>query len=413
MHIIITILILFFALLFSAFFSGSEVALVSTTNVKAKHFAEQGLRGSQALLHLKERPKRMIITLLIGNNIVNIGASAIATKLAIDLFSDVGVGIATGVMTLLILTFGEIAPKTFATKNPQNLALRIAPIILFLQRALFPLVWFFLQTSKIFENKKKSEPFITEQELHHIIAVGEEEGQIKPDEKKMIQRVFELDDTEVCDIMTPRTEMFALEQHMSISEAIPLISTYEFSRVPVYDEDIDRIKGVIFARDLLQTIVKKETTMKLEDLMQPVIFVPEHKKIDKLMKELQRKKTHLAIVVNEHGGVEGLVTIEDILEELVGEIFDESDEVENLLMPKGDNQWLALGKTPLEMINEELDLKLQESDDYSTLAGFIHAKLGRIPKQDERCKLKKEKVDLFIKRVEGPMILEVLIKKNN
>ena len=415
---VIILLLLVISVFLSAFFSGAEVALVSISELKARHLAEQHVKGAKSLLYLKDHPKRMLITILIGNNVVNIGGSALATKLAIDLFDSAGVGIATGVMTFLILTFGEIAPKTFATRNAKQVALSIAPMIVFLKNLLLPLVGLFLLITKAFEGDGEDEPLITEQEVQHIITVGAEEGQIKPDEREMIHRIFKFDDTEVEDVMTPRTEMFALDQEMSIEEAMPIISKQEFSRIPVFEEAVDHIKGVVFARELLQAVAKHKdgdddiSRTKLKDIAQKPLFIPEHKKIDKVLKELQRKKTHMAIIVNEHGGVEGLVTIEDLLEEIVGEIFDEADEVESLITKKSHNHWLVLGKTPLELINQQLGTTIPENDDYNTVAGLIQDKLGKVPEQGERCALKKHRLDLFVRKTQGPAILEVLINKH-
>ena len=413
MTIIIILLVL--AILLSAFFSGSEVALVSITELKAQHLADQKLKGARALLSLKEQPNRMLITILIGNNLVNIGGSALATMLAINLFASAGVGIATGVMTFLILTFGEIAPKTFATKNAKSVALAIAPIIHFLMRLLAPFVWFFDVISRALEKltnqPEDEEPTITEQELKHIVKVGEQEGQIKATEKEMIQRIFLFDDTEVKDVMTPRTDMFSLDWNLTIQEALPIITSQEYSRIPVHDDNVDKIKGIVFTRELLEKISKDKHHLKLKDIAQPALFIPEHKKIDKLLKEMQRKKTHMAIIVSEHGGVEGVVTIEDILEEIVGEIFDESDDVEKLIKPHGSNDWLILGKTPLDVLNEELKTDFSLEEDYNTIAGLIQHKLGKIPEVGERCRVKDEQIDFFIKKMEGPVILEVGAKR--
>ncbi|MBW2983333.1 hemolysin family protein [Candidatus Woesearchaeota archaeon] len=410
-----TILLLVLAILLSGFFSGSEVALLSITELKARHLADQKLRNAKALLTLKKHPKRMLITILIGNNLVNIGGSAIATKLAIDLFNSAGVGIATGVMTFIILTFGEIAPKTFASRHAQRMALGIAPVILLLMRLFGPVVWLFYYINHGIEKavpaNHDEEPLVTEKELQHIVNVGEEEGQIKPDEKEMIQRIFLFDDTEVKEAMTPRTDMFALSQDLTVSQALPRILRHEYSRVPVYHKKIDKVKGVVLTRHLLEAVSQGKTHLKLKDVAQKALYIPRHKKLDKLLKELQHKKVHMAIVVNEHGGVDGLITIEDILEEIVGDIFDESDDVEHLIRPRGDRQWLVLGKTPIDTINEELSLDLPEVDEYHTIAGLVQHRLGRVPKEGERCTVAGSGVSITVKRTEGPVTVDVILKQ--
>ncbi len=408
-----TILLLVLAIALSAFFSGSEVALIGISKLKAQQLVDKGFKNSKTLLFLKNNPSKMLITILIGNNLVNIGGSAIATMIALNLFPNAGVGIATGVMTFLILTFGEITPKTFAAKNSVKVALFVAPIISFLMKLLYPLVWFFYHISKL-SNKNSyviDEPLVTEEEVRHLVNIGEREGQIKPDEKDMIQRIFLFDDIDVKSVMTPRTDMFALDMNMTVADAIHSIINQEFSRIPVFDKNLDKIRGVVIVKDLLKAIASGDYMKQLKDFALDPLFVPEHKKINKLLKELQDKKVHMAIVVNEHGGVEGLVTIEDLLEEIVGEIFDESDEVEKLIKPIGSNKWLVLGKTPITELNQSLNLKIPENNDFNTVAGLIHDKLGRIPKSGSVCDLPDNNISLTVKKVDGPVILEVLLEK--
>lgn len=410
-----TIILLIISIFLSAFFSGAEVALVSINELKVRYLQEHKRRNAKALRQLKDNSHKTLITILIGNNLVNIGGSALATKLAIDVFDSAGVGIATGIMTFAILTFGEIIPKTYCSKNAVNVSLTIAPSILFLSRLLAPIVWFFNQINKLVDKLTKNEniegPLVTEEEFRGILKIGEEEGQIKPDEKEMIQRIFLFDDTEAHEIMTPRTEVFALEMRQTLQEILPQLINQEYSRVPVYDKKIDRVKGVIFTRDVLAHVSKGETSLRLKDIAKEALYVPRGKKIDKLLKELQHKKTHMCIVVNEHGGVDGLITIEDILEEIVGDIFDESDSVEHLIRPRGDDQWMILGKTDIDVINKELNLTLPDEEEYNTIAGLIQHHLGRVPKPGEQFFLRKHGIHLYIKHMEGPTILEVILRK--
>ncbi len=410
----VTISLLFLAIVLSGFFSGAEVALVGVSKLKAQQLVDKKKRHAETLLYLKNHPSKMLIAILIGNNIVNIGGSALATKLALDLFPNSGVGIATGVMTLLILTFGEITPKTYCAKNTVKIALAIAPYVKILMIILSPFVWFFYKLSKATNSSSYviDEPLVTEEEVQDMVTIGEREGQIKPDERDMIRRIFRFDDTEVHEVMTPRTDMFALDMNMTLADAVHLIIDQEFSRVPIYDKSLDKIKGVVLVRDLLNALSSGKTMKRLKDIASKPLFVPEYKKIDKLLKELQDKKMHLAIVVNEHGGVEGLITIEDLLEEIVGDIFDESDEIEHLIRPRGENTWLVLGKTPIDDLNEELDLNLSEDENFNTVAGLIHHQLGRIPDKGAVCKIKDENISLTVKKVEGPTILEVLLQKH-
>ncbi len=412
----VSLVMLILSIFLSAFFSGAEVAIISMSELKVMHLVEQKVRHAKTLLTLKRRPNRTLITILLGNNIANIGGSALATKLAIGLFPESsGVAIATGVMTFVLLTFGEITPKTFCVKNAKKISLAFAPIILFLSRLLSPIVWFFWQLTRLvakLTGSTTTEPFVTEQEVRDIVRIGEKEGQIKSSEQEMIQKIFLFDDKEAEDVMTPRTDMFALDWNMTITDALPIIIEQDYSRVPVYDKRVDKIKGIVFARDLLRLISKGTSVQKLKDIAQDAFFVPEHKKIDELLRVLQKEKTHMAIVVDEHGGVEGLITIEDILEEIVGEIFDESDDVERLIKRRGKNKWLVVGKTPIDVLNEGLKINLSEEEEYNTIAGFIQHNLGKVPEKGDVCEVKKFDLSLQVSKMEGPMILEIIAEKN-
>lgn len=394
----------------SGFFSGAEVALVSVSRLKAKQLADQKIKNASYLFYLKENFSKTLITILIGNNLVNIGASALATKMALDAFGNAGVSIATGVMTFLILTFGEIVPKTFASKQARSLSLFISPIIYYLMFVFYPIVWAFHKFS-LYINKfgKAQEEVVTEQELKYLISVGEQQGQIKPDEKEMIQNVLRFDDTPVHQVMTPRVDVFALDHSLTIKQVLPLILEQGFSRIPVYEDHLDKIKGVVVVKDILEQVNKKKFKTKLSSIMNEALFVPETKKIDTVLRELQRQSNHMAIVVNEHGGVEGVITIEDLLEEIVGEIFDESDEIETLIRHVSNKTWSVLGKTPLRLLNKRLKLGLAVNSNYNTIAGFLQQKLGKVPSSGD--KYVQDKLHFTIKRMDGPTILEVVISK--
>ncbi len=410
----LTAIILIALIILSGFFSSAEIALVSIPTLKIRQMINQKKKGAKTLLKIKEQEEKTLITILIGNNLVNIGASAVATKMAIDLWADAGVGIATGIMTLIILTFGEIIPKSIASKKAKNYGLKIAPILLFLNKALHPLVILFINMNKIIHRiiKADQEPIITEEEVRELVNIGEEEGQIKPSEKEMIQNIFMFDDITAGDIMTPRPEMFALDWNMNLLDALPEIIEQEYSRIPVYDKRLDKIKGIIITKEILNLVSKGDTLKKLKEITKPAYFVPETMKIDKLLTELKKRKTHMAIVMNEHGGVEGLVTIEDVLEEIVGEIFDETDEPEKLIRKTNKQEYKALGKTPITMINQKIGLKINEEADFNTIAGFLHEKLGRIPTEGDKVILS-DNTEIIVNKTDGPVLLEVIIRKKN
>ena len=408
------ILLLFLTIVFSGFFSGAEVALVSVSKVKASQLAENKVRNARYLNYLKENFTKTLITILIGNNVVNIGGSAIATQLALSYFDNLGVAIATGVMTFLILTFGEIIPKTFAAKHAVKMSLAISPIIYALMLVLSPIIWGFHKFS-VFINKFGSQSqddyLVTEQELKYMVRLGEQQGQIKPDEKEMIQNILRFDDTYVEEVMTPRTQIFALDQNMRVKDAMPLIIDQSFSRIPVYEENLDKIKGIVMVKDLLASLNSNNKDKKLKSLMKNAIFVPENKKIDTLLKLLQKESSHMAVVVNEHGGVEGIITIEDLLEEIVGDIFDESDEVEHFVLNIGKKKWKVLGKSPIRFLNKRLKLTLPTEDDYNTLAGLIQEKLGKIPGGGDVIVFDDMKIRVTVKKMDGPVIIETVLEK--
>ncbi|MFT4261422.1 MAG: hemolysin family protein [Candidatus Woesearchaeota archaeon] len=398
----------------SGFFSGAEVALVSVSKLKSKQLLEQKVKRAKYLFYLKENFQKTLIAILIGNNLVNIAGSAIATKIALDAFGDAGVGIATGVMTFLILTFGEIIPKTFCSKHSLRISLIISPIIYFLMIILSPIIWGFHKFS-VFANKfgpkTPAEYVVTEQELRYMIRIGEEQGQIKPDEKEMIQNILRFDDTIINEVMTPRTQIFALEQEQTIQEVLPQIIKEGYSRIPIYEKQLDKIKGILVVSDILDVLSKKKPKTKLKKLVRKAIFVPENKKTDILLRELQQKSSHMAIVVNEHGSVEGVVTIEDLLEEIVGDIYDESDEIEQLVRPQGRNQWLVLGKTPIRYLNKKLKLGLSNNDNFNTISGFLQHSLNKVPTNGDVFDLDDKNIRFTVKKVEGPQILEIIITK--
>lgn len=394
----------------SGFFSGGEVALVSVTEHKARQLYEQGKRNSYYLKKLKENFSETLIVILIGNNLVNIAASAIATSIAINYFGSTGIGIATGIMTLLILTFGEIIPKTFAAKHSVRISLLISPIVYFLGIILTPFVAIFRYLTDAVNKlgRPSDEEKITEQELKYMVKAGAKQGEIKSDEKEMIHNILRFDDITVGQIMTPRTKIFALRKDMKVKDAIPKIAGNRYSRIPVFDKKLDKIVGVVVARDLLEVLDEIDKTVG--EIARDVIFVPFNKKTDVLLRELQRKNSHMAIVVNEHGAVEGLVTIENLLEEIVGEIFDESDEIEHLVLKK-NNHYIVKGKTPIRILNKKFDWEIPIEENINTISGLIQKKLGRVALKGDKVSFKEYGFRINVTKTDGPIIEEVKLYK--
>lgn len=399
----------------SAFFSGSEVAIVATPQLKAEQLAQKKIKNANLLLKLKNKPNETLITILIGNNITNVASSAIATKIAFEIFNNTNISIITGIMTLIILTFGEIIPKTFVAKNSKNIALTIAPIITALSYIFYPLVKGFSAMStavnKISGNANE-DPLVTETEIKYLIQVGEKTGEINKNEKNIINKVFKLDDVSVAKIMTPEQEIFSLDWNLSVEHAIPLIIENGFTRMPIHSESKAKIKGMITIQDVLGEIYKGNHDAKLKTIMNPVYFVNKHKKLDETLKELQLRNYHLAIILNKNKKVIGLVTVEDILEELVGEIFDEEDKVDFLITQLSDDEWTIKGKTFIRTINKKLNINLPIINEFKPISKFLKERMDSTEK-GKTYKYKQDNILITIKQGRAEKIHSVSIKKLN
>ena len=412
-------ILLVILLFFSAFFSGAEIAFMSLSDLRIRHLIEQNRRNSRILRKLKSKPNKLLITVLIGNNLANVGASALATMVSIETLRNLGlgdtlgysVGITTGVMTLLILIFGEISPKSYCIHHAEQVALAIAPVIKTFQWIFSPVAWILniLTRATAGDFFSKRYPLVTEEEVRTIVKIGEEEGVIKQEEKEMIHNVFEMDNTDVASVMTPRLDMFALDESLTIDEALKEIKDAAFSRIPVYEQNIDKIVGIAYRKDILYAGLRNEGNNLLSSIVQPAIFVPENMMIDALLREFKKQKNHLALVVDEHGGIAGLVTFEDVLEELIGEIYDETDKLEQPVVQMDENTYRVSAKLNINEINEMLDLDLEEDDSYDTLSGLILLHLGHIPEKGESVKI--GNLSLTVNKVEEHRITEVIIKK--
>jgi CBS domain containing-hemolysin-like protein len=374
------IFILVVLLFFSGFFSSAETALFSISRVKARHLGKMAGRTNLLIMRMKEDPHRLLATILIGNNLVNIGASSLATALALDYFQDRAVGIVTGVMTFLILVFGEIFPKSIATRNNILISKIVILPIFWLSILFFPLIKFLDFIPKL-TGKIKRTPTVTEEELLTFVEVVEEEGEIKEEEKELIHNIFEFDDTNAYEIMTPRADMYVIDvdDELRVHEIVKS----GFSRIPVIRGDIDHVVGILNIKDLFMRHLTANAPLDVRQLMQPPYFVPENKKLDSLLRQFKRRKSHLAIVVDEHGGVAGLITLEDVLEEIVGEISDETDKVEARIVSLKNKEWIVLGKTDVEEVNEKIPMEIPESREYDTFSGFVLNQIGKIPQEKE------------------------------
>jgi len=401
-----------FLFILSGFFSGSETALMSVNRVKIKHMLQEGDSKAKTVDELLEQPDRLLTTILVGNNLVNIAASSIATALAIDLFGNKGVGIATGVVTFFILIFGEITPKSFASQNAELASKWVAKYIKMFSYVLTPFIKILtVITSFIIRavggTPRQKKPFVTEEEIKKFVNVGEREGVIESDEREMINSIFDFDDTIVKEIMVPRIDMVCIEINTPIEELVELIIDLGYSRVPVYNETVDNIVGIVYAKDLLN-FLNQDGEMEIKKIMRPAYYVPETKEIDSLLTELRKEKIHMAIILDEYGGTEGLVTIEDLLEEIVGDIQDEYDVEERQIKVISETEILVDARVDIDEINEVLNIDLPE-EDYETISGFILSTLGYVPEEGEEIEF--ENLTLIVKDTVQRRISKVKIIK--
>ena len=405
------IIILIILLLLSGFFSGSEVALISLTKLRARQMLDKKKPGAVFINKLKEDPQRMLATILIGNNIANVAASAIATSIMIGIFKNYAVAIATGVMTLLILIFGEITPKSIAAKNNELISRLVAAPIWYLGIVLAPI----LNVLDKFLNRfikligiKAQEKVITDEDIMSVVRSAEEEGSIKEIEEKMIKSILEFDDINVSEIATPRKDMIMLESKLNIENALKLFLKKKHTRTPVYEKQKDNIVGIIHVKDVMKNIQGKNKNLPITKIMYKPYFVPEVKKISDLLRQFQKRKEHMAIVVDEHGSITGLVTLEDVLEEIVGEIMDETDILAPNIKSIGKNAWIINGKTDIDEVNEKLHMKLKGRG-YDTFSGFLLKRTGKIPKQGDEITYKRFRFK--IEEIEDHRISKVRAEK--
>jgi CBS domain containing-hemolysin-like protein len=407
----VSILLFVFCILLSGFFSSSEVALISITRAKVRTLVNEGLPGSNALAALKESPEHLLITILIGNNIVNVAAASLATAIAIQVFGDIGVGIATGFVVIILLFFGEIGPKIYATRASDSFALTIAPVILFLSRIFTPLIWLVERVSpKSGVGKECIEPSVTEEEIKEWIDVGKEEGTIEQAEQDMLYSVLEFADTTAREIMTPRIDVIAMQDTVSFEEAIRIFNETGFSRIPVYHDQIDNITGILNVKDVFSAMVSHRKDSTIREVMYDPMFVPETKKIDDLLKELQVHRVQMAIIIDEYSSFVGIVTVEDILEEIVGDILDEYDKEEPEVQNISEGVYIVDAQMWVEDINERIKIELPIEESYETVGGLIIDRLGHIPLHPgEKVEINDGKITLVVMQMHGRRIVKVKI----
>ncbi|MFP4459290.1 MAG: hemolysin family protein [Candidatus Zixiibacteriota bacterium] len=380
------IIILIFLLLFSAFFSGSETALFSVNPIDVMQLRIKNDRRAILIEKLLEDPQKLLTTILIGNNLVNIAASAIATSISIKLFGNAGVGIATGVITLFVLVFGEITPKSLAKKYSLRYSRFVSPLLYYMQIALRPIIALFVGLLKMFmgEAKTDGKTLLSEDAIMRIVDVSEKEGIITDTERDLIERIFEFDETIVREVMVPRIDIIAVDIEQSLKEIVNLLKKQQYSRLPVYRNTIDEIVGIIYAKDLLDVDIENK---KLEDFMHEPIHVPDSVSIEYTLRKMKIHRVHMVIVLDEFGGTAGLVTMENLLEKLVGDIKDEHDIEPKDIKIIDAKQIIVDAKADIDDINEALDRPVMKKEGFKTVGGYILFNTGKMPKKGDKIRL--------------------------
>ena len=381
------ILVLSILLILSGLFSASETALFSLSKIQIRRLKEKRPAQSALIVQLLNSPRRTLNTILTGNMLVNVTASALVTEIAIDLVGQKGVALACGLTTFLLLVFGEVTPKTFAISHAESFSCFISRPLSFFTKLVFPIRWAWAKiadsfSQRIIGRQYLHQPFLTEEEIRGLVSIGEKEGIISKEEEQMINTVFDFGERYVNEIMTPRVDIIAVDVNKDNLYLEKALKSSRHSKVPVYKDSVDNILGIIYAKEYLFS-----PRPDWQSLVKPVLFVPETKKIEELLLEFQSKKSYVAIVTDEYGGTSGLITIEDILEEIVGEIQDEYDTEEKLIVRIDQNSVSVSGKTSLYDLNEELNTHFKAKD-AQTVGGFMIHLFGRIPKSGESTKFR-------------------------
>ena len=370
---------------FSAFFSASETAFSSLNQIRLKSRAEDGDSSAARVLNMAEQYDKLLSTILIGNNIVNIAAASIGTILFTQMLgAERGATVSTIVLTIIVLIFGEVTPKSLAKEMPEKVATAVSPFLVLLMALMTPLTWLFTQWKKLlghFVHSGEADT-ITEGELMTMVSEAENDGELTDRESELIRSAIEFDDVEVEEILTPRVDVVAVEDDIPLEELAQTFAESGYSRLPVYHGTIDNIIGVVHEKDFYIARLKKAT--KIDDLVVPTLYTTGSTQISQLLRTLREQQHHLAVVVDEYGGTEGIITLEDILEELVGEIWDEHDEVTEDFRKQSDGSWLVSGSASVDDLYEELDLPEEEDIDSNTVNGLVQEKTCHLPKVGDR-----------------------------
>ena len=420
----IQIIVLILLVALNAYFAASEIAFISLNDAKVEKEAKEGNKKAKQILKMVKEPSKFLATIQIGITLAGFLSSAFASEafasklapilnnlmpIGINAWNTISIIIITLILSYFTLVFGELVPKRVAMKNYEKIAYGTVGVIRFIAIITSPFVKLLTAStnliSKVFGVSAQDEEVVTEEEIRMMVDVGEEKGAIEEEERELINNVFEFNDKVVSEVMIHRTDIYAVDIKSTISDLIDDLDALKYSRIPVYEDTIDEIKGIVYTKDLIKYL-KKQKDVKMKTMMHDALFVSENKPINELFKEMQKHKVQMAIVVDEYGGTSGIITMEDILEELVGNIFDEYDEVEQDYEKIDDNTYLINGDVTIYDLKKILGIKIPEGE-YDTLSGYLIELMGRIPEDDENPVIETEKVTYKIEEYEDKRILKV------
>ena len=415
---IIYLVIFVICILLSAYFAAAEIAFMSLQRFKLENLVQSNVRGAKLVAWLKGHPERLLSTVLLGNNLVNVAAASVGTALAVGFWGEkTGVIVSTVVVTIIVLIFGDAIPKTSAAVHSEKIALFVAGSIKAVSWIFTPLVavlsWITTAFGKLFGGRPVGHSLISEEEIRAMIRAGERDGAVEEAEAEMLHKIFEFGDRPAREIMVPRTEVIWVEKGTLISDFFKLYQEHPLNRYPVFNERRDNVIGVLSVKDILMTLAKGEGTCDLtrsiDHLIRPAYFAPESKEISEILAEMRAKSLHLCVVVDEYGGTSGIVTLTQLVEEIVGDVSDELTELDKDFEFIDDTTIQIAGNMRVEDVNNELGLVLPEGD-YETVAGFILKKLGHIPRTGEQFKYREMK--FVVTKMNDKKIEEILVTKD-
>lgn len=415
--LIIEALVIAGSLMAVAVLSGAESSFISANKIRIRNLIEKGDRRAVAVQQILDQHDRLFSAVILSGNMFTILATSLGTVMAVDLFgSDYGIAIATVVMTFLTVVFGELTPKTFAVSFSDKVALFLARPMLVYIKLISPLIWVFHHSTafilRIFGvHDMPRAPYVTEEEIKTMISIGEEEGAIEQDEREMLHRVFEFGDTEVSEVMVPRTDMVAVQADVSVTDLMKLVAEKGYSRYPVIKDSVDDVQGVLYLKDVFITMGQASVeNLSVGNFMRDAYFVPETKMATELLDDMQKNKIHIAVVIDEYGGTAGLVTLEDIMEEIVGGLQDEFEEIESVRDVEiiDERTFILSGQSDIDEVNELTGLEMS-THDYNTIGGLVFGLFGRLPKVGEQ--LKTNYAKFLVMDMEGRKVTKVKLTK--